>query len=139
VNQKFGITLLIFSTASLLAACHSAASSRLVMERLNQAYSGKPVGDFFASYGKPAGKPKADTYLWVSIQPDTKPSGAPGMHVGRNGQIAFPAHTAKAPGELICQLTIETDKKDAIRSLAITRDSEGEHSNSRCGEIFDPN
>ena len=140
VNQKFGITLLIFTTASLLAACNNAVAPNLVMERLNQRYAGKPVGEFFRNYGRPVGKPRAaddgETYVWATIQPDNKPAGVPGVHVSPNAQITFPSSAAKAPGGLICQLTIQTDTKGAIRNFAIVHDSEGKRSNSRCSEIF---
>lgn len=138
---KFSISVCVLAAACLAAGCTTLPSLGRVMERLNQEYAGRSVGDFFQNYGNPAGDPTVTddgkTYLWGSIQPQNGATqGAPSMHVSPNGQIVFPAHTSRNPSELFCLLTIETDHKGIIRSLAIARDSEGEHSNSRCSELL---
>lgn len=134
---------LMILTACLLAGCaHTGVPVGVAMEKLNQRYSGQPADAFFSRYGKPAGKPQTGmgehTYRWVSIQPSEQFTGEPSPFIAPTGQFLVPAHAAQKPNELICQLAVHTDGKGLIRSLVITLDTEGKHSNSRCGEIFRP-
>lgn len=125
----------------VLAGCSAAPSAPTVMSKLNQRYAGKAVDEFFQNFGQPADKGNADgngkVYRWVAIQPRQDIQGAPSAHVTSNNQLHFPSYTARDTRELVCQLAVHTNKKNRITSLAITLDTEGKRSNSRCAEIFD--
>jgi len=123
----------------LLAACTPAPSPQAALARANQEFDGRDVGEFFISYGSPAGvKPfhGGKIYRWLSLEPHGGAGEAsaimyPGGHFGTIGD--------SGNGEMVsgyCEISIRTDAQEKIVNLTLVYDSIGKYSGSRRAEIF---
>lgn len=133
---------IIVSLASLLlAACAAGPSSHEAMDKLNAKFDGKNVNEFFHSYGKAASSKPAKTgetvYRWVSIEPPTSGRLYPN-YTRQGGRAVFVPGPDMINEPRYCELNIQTDKHNVIRTLSIIHDSTGNWSNSLCAEIFAP-
>lgn len=108
---------------------------------LDKGFVGHPVNEFFYVYGYPSGRlEKANgnvVYQWVSAQSITDASKAnPNIYTSPNGSYqAVDAYSGSVQRQY-CELRINTDKNEIVRSFDIVVDTDGKWSTSRCSEIF---
>ena len=107
-----------------LAACSVFRSNEEAQTVINQRVIGKPVGEFFDTYGPALRREQqadgSTEYAWMSAI--TKP-----LNAGFYGQ-----------DDRYCQLRLIASKDGRIVTASIVQDNPGRTSTSRCLELFKP-
>src|SRR4051812_16405429 len=106
--------------ASLLFACTPEAPPPPI-RTVNQQFIGRPVDDFFLSYGKPVGRPviRGDEkiYSWVSVQPAESVMSQYHSIPVNSANIALPSPGSDRVVEMDCAVRIRTDRNDIVRGV----------------------
>jgi len=134
------------ATATLICALASCSDTgrnpTVVADDLNHRFIGQPANDFFRQYGLPGDdfelSEGGTVYRWASVRSAMIPADVTVRRYTSPDGTYEVADTYSLPSEAqYCELRIYADSENVIEKFAVSVDTMGKWSSSRCSEIFE--